>query len=84
MCARDIDSVVGAELSTETAMLFDLEKRHMVHGPSKGRECFVEDANGDFPCARRFPKHFRSQASAVADDHYARYRRRSFAGAQVS
>lgn len=73
----EIDSVISAELPNkeEDPILYDIVKRHMVHGPcaplNPNCTCMHEGK-----CTKNFPKAFQSYTS-TGEDGYPKYRRLS-------
>lgn len=75
--SNQIDSVISAELpiKEEDPVLFEIVKKHMVHGP-----CGILNPNSPCmrgsKCSKKFPKSFQTQTS-TSDDGYPKYRRQS-------
>ena len=76
---EDVDRVISAELPNPnnplTRELFEVVKKHMVHGPcgnlNRQSPCMT-----DGTCTKNYPKSFRSVTS-LGNDSYPDYRRRS-------
>ena len=75
--ACDIDKIISAEFPDpeDDPKLFDIVKRHMVHGPcgnfNRKSPCMVGNE-----CSKRFPKPHAAETQ-LAQDGYPTYRRRS-------
>ncbi|XP_060868885.1 uncharacterized protein LOC132943798 [Metopolophium dirhodum] len=76
---NDVDSIISAELPNPDIdpELFEIVKKHMVHGPrgymNPNSPCMGENQK----CSKRYPKAF-TNSTITEDDGYPLYRRRAF------
>ena len=69
----DIDDLISAEIPNEKEdpELFDLVKKHMLHGPCKVGKCLENNK-----CTKKFPRSFNNETK-TSKSGYPLYRRRN-------
>ena len=75
--ARDIDELISAEIPdpAEDPELYDLVRRHMMHGPCGADDPNCPCMNKEGKCSKSFPKPY-SDETIWTEDGFPKYRRR--------